>query len=136
LLHLEEAGELGCVAGLIFTCIKVCDQAGDHIRVIFWQFDALFFAFLLDVLVLSIIDTTIRPRFPHFAHSESQALFEEIARGAHYDLVDIEGKCFAGDLQVTVFSRCERSRREISMVLPTFLQIFYPMTWVEQATKL
>jgi hypothetical protein len=125
LLHLEKTGKSGWVAGLIVTCIEVSDQARDHFRIIFWQFDALLFAFLLDVLVLSI---TIRPRLPHFAHSESQALFEELARGAHYDLVDIQGECFAGDLQVTVFSLCERSKREISVVFTTSLRNHYLMT--------
>jgi hypothetical protein len=87
------------------------------------------------MLVLSIGDTTTRPWLPHFSHSESQALFEELARGAHYDLVDIQGECFAGDLQVTVFSLCERSKREISMVFMTSLRNHYLTTWYEQTIE-
>jgi hypothetical protein len=127
-LHLGEARELGQVAGFIFTCVKVRDQTGDHIRIIFWKLDAPLFAFLVDVLVLSMIDSTTRPRLPHFANREIQALFEEIACGAHYDPVDIEGKCFAGNLQVAVFSRCERSEKDISTVFETSSRNHYLMT--------
>jgi hypothetical protein len=87
------------------------------------------------MLVLSIGDTTTRPWLPHFSHSESQALFEELARGAHYDLVNIQGECFAGDLQVTVFSLCERSKREISMVFMTSLRNHYLTRWYEQTIE-
>jgi hypothetical protein len=52
-----------------------------------------------------------RLRLPHLSYSESQALFEEIACGAYYDPVNIEGDRLASDLQVTVFFVYECPRR-------------------------
>jgi hypothetical protein len=54
----------------------------------------------------------MRLRLPHFSDREAQVLLEEVTSGAYYDFVDVECECFAGDLQVTVVSLCERSERD------------------------